>query len=141
LEINVRFKEFISELEVVDRPPVRGVKEIPLNKPGGFNVVVLNDLVTPGEVVIEAMMSVLGLPRAEAMRRVMKAHKGGWAVCATYASADVAETKAELLMAHCRRNTNWDEYRTAPGIPRYPNGPGGFKGPWPTTFEVMEAGG
>jgi ATP-dependent Clp protease adapter protein ClpS len=136
----MRFKEFISELEVVDRPPAKSTKEIPMNKPGGFNVVLLNDKITPGEVVIDAVMSVLGLSSAEATRRVMKAHKGGWHVVATYASADVAETKAELLMAHCRGNKNYDHYRTMPGIPKYPNGPGGFHGPWPTTFDVMEAG-
>ena len=131
----------IDELEIVDRPPVKQPKEIELDKPGGFNVVLLNDSVTPYEVVLEALRSVLGLTEQNAYRRMMRAHRGGWHVVATYASADVAETVAERLMAHCRGNTNYDHYRTMRGIPQYPRGPGGFQGPWPTQFDVMEAGG
>ena len=131
----------IDELEVVDRPPVKQPKEIELDKPGGFNVVLLNDPVTPYEVVLEALRSVLGLSESGAYKRMMRAHRGGWHVVATYASADVAETVAERLMAHCRGNKKYDRYRTDPRVPRYPLGPGGFQGSWPTKFEVMEAGG
>lgn len=131
----------LQEAEVLDRPPVKQPQEIELDKPGGFNVVLLNDKVTPYEVVVEALMSVLGLSHQGAMKRMMRAHRGGWYVVATYASSDVAETMADRLTMHCRSNKNYDRYRSMPGVPRYPNGPGGYQGPWPTTFEVMEAGG
>jgi len=136
----MNFRKLLNELEVLDRPPVKQPQEIELDKPGGFNVVLLNDNVTPFEVVLEALRSVLGLSEQGAFKRMMRAHRGGWHVVATYASSDVAETMAERLMSHCRDNTNYDHYRNMPGIPRAPNGPGGFKGSWPTTFEVMEAG-
>jgi len=115
-------------------------KEIELDKPGGFNICVLNDPVTPAEVVVEALMFVLGLSQAAAMRRMMRAHKNGWHVVATYASKDIAETKAAQIMAHARSNTNYDHYRTHPMIP--PTHPiKRHNGPWPLTAEVMEAGG
>ena len=124
----------INELEVTDRPPVKQPVEIPLNEPGGFNVVILNDPVTPAEVVVEALVSAVGLSRGDAMRRMMKAHRGGWRVVATYASSDVAETIAERIMAHAQSNTNYDHYRRY--IP-----PRGYFDPWPLRAEVMEAGG
>jgi ATP-dependent Clp protease adapter protein ClpS len=131
----------LSEHEVIDRPkaPVQP-KEIELDKPGGFNVCVLNDQITPAEVVVEALMAAVGLSREAAMRRMMRAHRNGWHVVATYASADVAETIADRIMAHARGNTNYDHYRTHPAIPA--NHPiKRHHGPWPLTAEVMEAGG
>lgn len=130
----------LQENDVIDRPPVQSQQEIELNKPGGFNIVALNDPVTPVEVVVEAIMSVIGLSAQQAFERVMTAHRGGWSVVATYASGDVAETKANQLNQHAKNNSNYDHYRTMPGIPRSPRGPGGHQGPWPITFEVMEAG-
>ena len=130
----------LMELEVLDAKPKTGAKEIPLNKPGGWNINLLNDKVTPYEVAVEALRSVLGLSEGEAFKRMMAAHKGGWITVATFASQDVAETKAMRLENHCRNNSNYDHYRTMPGVPKYPNGPGQFKGPWPTSFEVMKAG-
>jgi ATP-dependent Clp protease adapter protein ClpS len=129
----------IRENEVLDRPPVTIPKEIELDKPGGFNVMLLNDPVTPAEVVVEALMSVLGLSQQGAIKRMMRAHRGGWHVVATYASADIAESVANKLTNHCHHNTNYDHYRTNPNVPKYPRGPGGYQGDWPTQFEVMEA--
>lgn len=140
----MKILDIIKEEVVLDRPPVKQPKEIELDKPGGFNIVLLNDNITPYEVVLEALQSVLELSRQSAYERMMRAHRGGWHVVATYASSDVAETMAERLMDHCRSNTNYDYYRRDSNdslIPRYPHGPRGYHDPWPTTFEVMEAGG
>lgn len=137
----MKILDIIKEEVELDRPPVKQPKEIELDKPGGFNVVLLNDNITPYEVVLEALQSVLGLSQQGAYKRMMRAHRGGWHVVATYASGDIAETMAERLTNHCRNNTNYDHYRTMRGIPRSPRGPGGHQGPWPTAFEVMEAGG
>lgn len=124
--------KILIENEVIDKKT--STKEIPLNEPGGFNVVILNDSVTPFQVVVEAIMYAVGLSEDEATRRMMKAHRGGWCVVATYASADIAETVASKIMNHAKSNTNYDYIR--PMIP-----PRGYHGPWPLTAEVMEAGG
>lgn len=139
----MKIKEILEDIDTIEKPSVANktsTQEIPLNKPGGFNVVLLNDNVTPFEVVVEALQAVLGLPASVATKRMMQAHHGGWIVVATFASADVAETKANRLTQHCQNNKNYDHYRTMPGIPKYPRGPGQYQGPWPTTFDVMEAG-
>jgi ATP-dependent Clp protease adapter protein ClpS len=121
----------IEQPEVVDRPPVRQREEVPLHVPGGATVVILNDPVTPAEVVVEAVVHGTGLSPDEAWRRVNRAHQGGWAPVASYASYDLAETVAERIMAHARNNTNYDHYRQ---FVRH-------QGPWPLTAEVTEAGG
>ena len=116
---------------VLDRPPVKKREEVPLHIPGGATVVVLNDTVTPFQVVIEAIMYGTGLDEAEASRRMMIAHKGGWSAVACYASKDIAETVAQKIENHARANTNWDHIR--PYVKH--------KGPWPLTCEVMDAKG
>jgi ATP-dependent Clp protease adapter protein ClpS len=127
----MRLREFIGEAgEVIDRPPVRQpTEQVPLHVPGGATVMILNDDVTPAEVVIEAVMYGTGLPQDEASRRVFRAHQGGWCPVASYASRDMAETVANKIETHARANTRWDRYR--PLIP--------FNEPWPLTAEVMDA--
>ena len=119
----------IRDVEVIDRPPVKQPTEVPLHVPGGATVMILNDDVTPAEVVVEAIMYGTGLSAAEAMRRMEKAHQGGWAAVASYASRDLAETVASKIENHARNNTRYDRYR--PLIP--------FNGPWPLAAEVMDA--
>lgn len=106
-------------------------KEIELNKPGGFNIMILNNPVTPFEVVVEALMSVLGLSESQAYKRMMRAHKGGWSCVATFGSKDIAETKATAIERAAAKNTNYDHYRQFTK----------FKDPWPLDVEVMEADG
>lgn len=127
----------ISEAEqnVIDRPPVKKKEEVPLHVPGGATVVVLNDPVTPGEVVIEAVMYGTGLSQGEAIKRVMQAHTGGYAAVASYASRDLAESVAQKIEQHARSNKRYDHYR--PHIPYM--GRAGYNGPWPLTCEVMDA--
>jgi ATP-dependent Clp protease adapter protein ClpS len=119
----------VLESEVLDRQA--SSKEVELNKPGSFNVCILNDPVTPGMLVLEAIVHVIKISPAEAMRRVMTAHRGGWAVVATYSSKDVAETKASLLEDYVRNDKKYDDYHQYTG----------HAGAWPFTVEVMEAGG
>ena len=102
--------------------------------PGGSTVVIFNDGKTPAEVVVEAIVAATGLDPNEAFARMMRAHQGGWAPIAAYASRDVAETKAEQIMQHARSNTNYDHYRQHPALRN-------FTGPWPLHAEVMDADG
>lgn len=129
--------DVLNELEVkeplVAKPPAKQTQEIPLNQPGGFNVIILNDPVTPAEVVAEAVAAAVGISQQQAWERMDSAHRTGWAVVATYAQADIAETVAERIMQHARANTKYDHYR--PYIP-----PRGYFDAWPLTAEVMEAG-
>lgn len=125
-----------GEAEVIDRPPVhqrppeQQRQEVPLHLPGGWTVVILNDPVTPFEVVIEAIVAATRLSPDEAVRRMHKAHTQGWAAVASYASKDMAETIADRIMRHAQSNDRYDRYR--PHIP--------YHDPWPLHAEVMEAG-
>jgi len=128
----MRAKEFIIERPedtVIDKPPVIQKKEVPLHVPGGSTVVILNDPVTPAEVVVEAVVHGTGLSPEEAFRRVNQAHQGGWAAVASYGNRDIAETVADRIMSHARNNTSYDHYRQFVK----------HQGPWPLTAEVMDA--
>lgn len=131
-------KEYIREAEVADRPPelakppVGQQQEKPTDKPGGFTVMILNDGMTPAEVVIEAIVSVTGMSADVAFTKMMRAHQGGWAPIKSYASKDVAETIAHGIMRHAQQNDRYDHYRQHPHFRN-------FKGPWPLTAEVMDA--
>jgi ATP-dependent Clp protease adapter protein ClpS len=124
--------DLIENAEVVDRPPVRQQQEVPVNLPGGFTVMILNDNMTPAEVVVEAIVASTGLSESEATKRMMRAHRGGWAPIASYASKDMAETVADRMMRHAQQNTNYDHYRRHPHFRN-------FNGPWPLTAEVRDA--
>jgi ATP-dependent Clp protease adapter protein ClpS len=129
-----RYLDIIREAEVADKPKVAPPEvaptEVPLHVPGGATVVILNDKVTPFEVVVEAIMHGTGLAQDEAVRRMMQAHHTGWAPVASYASRDVAETVANKIETHARNNTKYDHYRR---LNRH-------QGPWPLAAEVMDAG-
>ena len=136
----MKLSEIINEAgEVLDRTPVDQQQEVPLDTPGGATVMILNDPVTPAEIAIEAVMYGTGHSEGEAARRVLRAHEGGWYPVAAYSSRDIAETVADKIMSHARSNTRYDHYRSMPGIPRSPRGPGGHRGPWPLQAEVMDA--
>lgn len=123
----------LNENELLDRIRQLANIEAPNKKPGGWTVMILNDDKTPAEVVIEAIVDVMGMSASQAYQKMMQAHKGGWAAIKSYGSKDLAETKAEELMAHARSNDGYDHYRTHPHFRN-------FQGPWPLTAEVMEAG-
>mgnify|MGYP003337153913 CR=1 FL=1 len=133
-----RYIDIIREAEsdVIDKPKTvapPAEKEKPTDKPGGFTLMILNDGFTPFEVVIEAVVSVVGLSRSEAEKRVRQAHEGGWAAIKSYASRDVAETIAHGVMRHAQQNSRYDHYRRHAHFKN-------FRGPWPLTAEVVEAG-
>lgn len=120
--------------EVIDAP--ERVKEkqtaeekFPLKVPGGATVMILNDPITPAEVVVEAIVYGTGMPASLAMKRMMQAHLGGWAPIASYASKDIAESVAAKIENHARNNTKYDHYR------KYVK----HFGPWPLAVEVMDA--
>jgi ATP-dependent Clp protease adapter protein ClpS len=110
--------------------PKAVVKEIPLNEPGGFNVMILNNEVTPFQVVIEALVSAVGLSGGEAAKRMMAAHTNGWVAVAAYGSKDIAESVASNIERHAMSNQNYDNLR------RYVK----HNGPWPLDTEVMVSG-
>ena len=122
-----RYIDIIREAEVLDRE--RTAQQVPLQIPGGVTVVVLNDPVTPFEVAVEAVAAATRLSPEESARRMMAAHRGGWAAVAAYANRDVAETVADRIMQHARANDRYDQYR------QYVR----HQGPWPLTAEVMDA--
>lgn len=127
-------REYVQIVEnaVLDRPPVTAKQETPYDCPGGATVMILNDDKTPYEVVVEAIVAGTGMPPREAFDRMMRAHSGGWAPVASYASVDLADTVASKIMAHAKQNTKYDEYRKHPHFK-------GFTGPWPLYAEVMDA--
>lgn len=117
------------KVTVIDRPVVAPT-ETPTDKPGGATVILLNDPVTPFQVVQEALMYGAALSSSEAAAVMMKTHNKGWFPVATYASADLATTVAEKIMTHARNNKGHEGYR------RILN----HTGPWPLTADVMDAG-
>ena len=119
---------------VLDRIRQLAAIPTPAKAPGGFTVMILNDDKTPAEVVVEAIVAVMNMSESEAYQKMMRAHQGGWAAIKSYGSKDLAETKAEELMAHARANKNYEHYRRHPHFRN-------FRGPWPLTAEVMSAEG
>ena len=133
IEIVEAGDEVLDRPPVIDRPPTHQQQMAPVHVPNGFTVVVLNDPYTPFEVAVEASEHGVPLTKDEALRRMMKAHRQGWAAIASYASRDMAETVADRVQRHAYQNTNYDHYKRH--IP-----PRGWNGPWPLHVEVMEAG-
>ena len=74
-----RYIDIIREAEsdVIDKPKTvapPAEKEKPTDKPGGFTLMILNDGFTPFEVVIEAVVSVVGLSRDRKSTRLNSSH-------------------------------------------------------------------
>jgi ATP-dependent Clp protease adapter protein ClpS len=132
IEIVENGDEVVDRPPVTDRPPTHQHQQAPVHVPGGSTVVVLNDPYTPFEVAVEAVEHGVPLTKDEALRRMMKAHRQGWAAVASYASKDMAETVADRIQRHAHQNTNYDHYKRH--IP-----PRGWSGPWPLHAEVMDA--
>jgi len=114
--------------EIVDIEKKSKVSDAPVEKPPGWNVVILNDDTTPAEVVVEAIVDSTDLTPHQAIERMMTAHSGGWAVIKSYHSADVAEQVAHNIQVHAENNTKYDHYKEHLG----------HKGPWPLTTDIQE---
>ena len=63
-----------------------------VKEPGKFNVVVLNDDVTPMEFVIALMVTVFGRSETDAVALTMKIHNEGSAIAGVY-TYEIAEQK------------------------------------------------
>lgn len=74
----------------------------PPSSPFMFQVVMYNDDYTPMEFVVEVLMQHFQMDYMKATSAMMHVHHQGKAVCGVY-SKDVAETKAEQVMAVARK--------------------------------------
>lgn len=128
----MRSIEFITENTVLDLEKTTDTVKKPHINPGGYTVVILNDGLTPAEVVVEAISSATGLSESEAYSKMMSAHKGGWAAIKSYPTLDIAETVADKIMRHAGNNTKYDHYRSLPHFKK-------FSGPWPLHAEVLDS--
>ena len=72
------------------------VEQLP-EEPKLWNVILLNDPVTPGLWLHKQIMDVFGLSNQVALALVMKAHREGKSVLAKYVR-DIAEAKATQLV-------------------------------------------
>lgn len=115
--------------QVIDRVVAPVATEAPIEVPGGATVMLLNNHVTPFEVVLEALMFGTGLAHAECYRRMMKTHTNGWHPIASYGSADIAQSVADKITRHAAANGTYEKYRP---IVKH-------SGPWPLDTEVMDA--
>ena len=102
-------------------------------RPGGFNVVILNDRYTPFDLVIDSLVAGVPLSPDEAERRMLASHRDGEAAVAAYASKDIAETVAGRIM----------DYAKADKDGKYARAQKQHRGPikCPLTAEVREADG
>lgn len=132
----MKLTEILTENELLDRERERLVqkREVPDAPPTGFNVVVLNDHITPFQVAIEAVAHGARLSPDEAQRRMTEAHTRGGSVVGVYGTLDIAETVADRIMSHARSNDRHDDMRP------YTNGGRGWSEPWPLHAEVRIAG-
>ena len=119
----------LTELTVTDKPPVKEPAKEADKKPGGANVMLLNDPKTPGMLVIEAVCHATKIGTEEAIRRVLKANKEGWSIVATYGTRDQAETVAKKILDYVHGDNRYDMYRS---IVKH-------TGKWPLAVEVMDA--
>ena len=67
-----------------------------------YQVVMYNDDYTPMEFVVEVLMQHFQMDYMKATSTMMQIHHQGKAICGLY-SKDVAETKAEQVMAIARK--------------------------------------
>lgn len=97
------------------------------NKPVGWNLVLYNDNITPGQAVIEGLISVMGMNRQAISKVIHDCSTKGHAVLGTYAIED----KALKLRDSLKRaiDTNRDHL-----------GGDGTYGPWNVRIEVLKAG-
>jgi ATP-dependent Clp protease adapter protein ClpS len=132
----MKLTDILTENELLDRERQRQLQttEVPDEAPGGWNVMILNDDITPFQVVVEAVAKGTGMSEGEAFHIMRRAHQGGWSPVKAYASRDLAETVADAIMTSARTNDQHDDKRRAT------NGGRGWTGPWPLQAEVMKAG-
>lgn len=77
--------------------------QVKTKRPPFFKVVLLNDDYTPMEFVVQVLTEIFRKTHAEAVGIMLEVHNRGAGVCGVY-TRDVAETKAETVVAAARRN-------------------------------------
>lgn len=66
--------------ELLDHDTKSKSKEEELNAPGCYNVYILNNDVTPFDVVFEALVEAANLNPGDAFARLLTAHTKGWSL-------------------------------------------------------------
>ncbi len=76
--------------------------EVKTRRPSFFKVVLLNDDYTPMEFVVQLLRDIFRKSQEEAVGIMLEVHHKGAGICGVY-TRDVAETKAETVVAAARR--------------------------------------
>lgn len=97
------------------------------DKPAGWNLVLYDDPVTPGDAVIDGLKSVMGMGDDEVGRVIQDCQRNGQSVLKTYAVEDVALSKQRQLKSSIDNNRSY-------------RGGNGTNGPWDVQIEVLKAG-
>ena len=74
-----------------------------LKRPPLYQVVLLNDDVTPMEFVVEVLEKVFGMDRSRATRIMLEVHTRGKGVCGIY-TYEIAETKVAQVNGYSRQH-------------------------------------
>ena len=77
--------------------------EVKTKRPSFFKVVLLNDDYTPMEFVVQVLRDIFRKTQEEAVGIMLEVHHRGAGICGVY-TRDVAETKAETVVATARRH-------------------------------------
>src|SRR5882724_2370716 len=74
-----------------------------LKRPPLFQVLLLNDDLTPMEFVVDVLERVFGMDRVKATRVMLEVHTKGRGVCGVF-TFEIAETKVAQVMAYSRQH-------------------------------------
>jgi ATP-dependent Clp protease adapter protein ClpS len=96
------------------------------DEPAGWNLVLYDDNITPGDAVVEGLQSVMGMGNAEIQRVMMDCSRKGKSVLKTYAIEDKALSVRDKLKSAIDNNGNY-------------YGGNGTYGPWNVRVEVLKA--
>ena len=86
-----------------DEDVLLATEEPKLEVPSLYNVVMLNDVFTPMEFVVEVLETFFNKDREAATRVMLTVHTMGKAVCGSY-TRDIAETKAAQVNQYARES-------------------------------------
>ena len=78
-----------------------GVTRVKLKEPSLYDVIMLNDDVTPMDFVVDILKEIFDKPNAQAVELMMKVHREGSAKIARY-PYDVAKTKQRWATERAR---------------------------------------
>jgi hypothetical protein len=96
------------------------------DKPAGWNLVLYDDPITPGDAVVEGLQSVMGMSNADVQRVIMECTRNKKSVLKTYAIEDKALSVRDKLKSAIDNNSSY-------------YGGNGTYGPWNVRVEVLKA--